>query len=266
MRSLKALSFFVLATALTTACSKSSDETKGQGGAGKANALDWSQVSSEFNPSTDVIEFEMQGAPKLDVSLFGGEKDVNLFYVDDLQPNTGRIKIYKVWKKQASWGQVNTRVSNETLSVTNTGSYQCSINIKNGRIQDLEGGCYVRIDISMPRGSQVEVYSAGRLISQRFMAMSNQALIRGVDNAAWKDQKFAVIDSYLDSYRAVGRSPALNAKELGQVVGEFSWKEEKYTALRKLQAYVYDRENLLKMIEDNFNYFDQAEARRICGL
>ncbi|RYZ70233.1 MAG: DUF4476 domain-containing protein, partial [Proteobacteria bacterium] len=220
---------------------------------------------SENNPTTESFDFEMRGAPKLKLDLFGSTEDVNLFYVDDLAPNTARIKLYRVFRKQASWGSFGTSLQGDSLRAGHQGTYQCSINIKNGVIADLEGGCYVRIDVSMPRNSQVEVYNGGKLISQRFIAMSAEELVDKVDDA-WSRDKMTVVNDFLASYAAVGRSPSLSADQLGEVLGDFTMKEDKFTVLRKLQAYVYDRENLGEMIKDNINYFDQEEARRICGL
>jgi len=49
-------------------------------------------------------------------------------------------------------------------------------------------------------------------------------------------------------------------------IGEFSWTEEKLNILRRFHRYISDRENLNKMIEDKFNFFDQDKARQIVGL
>lgn len=256
----------LIGTVALSACSSSKDESKDGGGNQKANRLNWEAVGSENNPSTESHDFEMRGAPKLKVDLFGNTEDVNLIYVDDLAPNTARIKIYRVWRKQASWGSFGTRLQGDSLVASNQGTYQCSINIKNGSITDLEGGCFVRIDISMPRDSQVEVYNGSKLISRRFIAMTTAELVDGVEDAWPRDKKMTVINDYLASYAAVGRAPSLSASQLGEVVGEFTMTNEKFDVLRKLQAYTYDRENLRAMIDDKVSYFDREEARRICGL
>ncbi|MNL01165.1 hypothetical protein D3C87_1216260 [compost metagenome] len=113
-------------------------------------------------------------------------------------------------------------------------------------------------------GSEVEYYNAGKLISKRFIAMTNEEFLAALDDAR-HGQHMGVVDAYLASHQGRNK-PVLNCEEVETVLKEFTYKEEKLVVLRKLHTFITDRENLNEMIEDSFNYFDRDEARRIVGL
>ena len=96
--------------------------------------------------------------------------------------------------------------------------------------------------------------------------MDNQSFLKELDRAYTDDKKMAVIEAYLTSYRVTSTTPVLLCQELGSAVAEFAFSEQKFTVLRILQRYVQDRENLEKMIEDKFSYFEREKARKIVGL
>lgn len=231
-----------------------------------SNRIDWNSIPSDYHPEVNDVGFHIDGYEKLAVNIFGFDRDVELIYSSDMPADTGFIRLFSVWKKSASFGGTQPRPNGRTLDLYSYGSYACSIQTSNRRITALEGGCYVRLQIFLPKGSEIEVYNVGNLISKRFIAISNEDFLRDIHKATWEKDKFAVIENYLVSYQITKKTPSLTSEELGTVIGEFMRSEDQFQALRRLHSFVGDRNSLLKMIEDKFNYFDQKEARKIVGL
>jgi hypothetical protein len=231
----------------------------------KPSYVNWDSVPSDFHPSIDEISFNFGAAEKINVDAFGFDRDVELIYSSELATDEGLLRIFKVWHKQASWGNLQTQNKGKVLELNTYGTYQCSIRVQNGQIVALEGGCYVKVQVIMPKSSEIEVYNVGALISKRFIPMDNESFFEALRDATWSDDKFLVIDQFLASYTGSKR-PALNSEELGKVLKQFSRSEEKFKVLRRLHALVSDRESLRSVIEREFNYFDQDEAKKIVGL
>jgi len=233
---------------------------------GPINRVNWSAISSEHHPEVEDTSFSTDSYEKIYVDAFGFNNDVEVIYSNDTPAGHGNLRIFKVWAKNASWGNLNQSPNGKSLNIINYGRYECSIRVQNGQITQLEGGCYVRLQVFLPIGSQIEVYNVGKLITKRFIPITSEEFLKQIDNATRADDKFVVIENYLSSYSGTNKSPSLSAEQLGTVIGEFSWREEQFKALHKLHSLVRDRENLGKMIEDKFSYFDRQEARRIVGL
>lgn len=226
--------------------------------------LNWDSIPAEFNPSIDEVDFAIDGLEKINIDAFGF-KDVEVIYSTDLAANEGILRIFKVWKKQASWGDLRANKNGKNLDLKNYGTYQCSIKIENRQITSLEGGCYVRVQILMPQGSEVEIYNIGKLVTQRFIAMDNQTFLKSLDDATWADDKFKVIEDYLSTYNGT-KKPILYTTEMSKVINEFIRSDEKLRALKMLHSYIADRDNLPTMIDREFNSFDRDEAETIVGL
>lgn len=264
------IAFAVFTGALTSACSGSSGSS-GAGGGGntkpqRPDYVNWDSVPTEFNPSIDEVKFQTtNNLEKIHVDFFGFNEDVDVIYTNDLSTGNGLIKIFKVYAKSASWGRVNSESVGKNLEIKSYGTYQCSIRIENQQIQALEGGCFVRVQILLPIGSELEVYNLGELISERFIPMTNEDFLKRIDDADFSDDKFAVIETFLASYTGT-KKPALASRELGTIINEFMQSSEKFQVLRRLQLVVSDRQNLRAMIEREFGYFDREEALKIVGL
>lgn len=244
----------------------SKDGNNANGKPSVKNRINWSSIPSKYNPSIEDVEFRVDGYEKINVNVFGFDDDVEVVYSKDLPADAGFLRIYRVWAKSASWGSVNERPNGTTLDLIGSGSYSCSIATSNREIVQLEGGCYVRIQVFMPAGAEIEVYNVNKLMTKRFFAIKTDVMLEQLDRASRDEDKFAVIETYLASYRGLKKKPEMQAVQLGDVVSEFPFSEGKFKALRLLHATVVDRENLSKMIEDRFSYFDRAEARRIVGI
>ncbi|MES2801968.1 MAG: DUF4476 domain-containing protein [Bdellovibrionota bacterium] len=229
------------------------------------NRIDWNSIPSEYNPSVFEEDFNTQDVNRVFVDMFGFDDDVEVVYTDSLAKDQGYLKIYTVLKGSGSRGSFSSTIEKKNLNLERFGSYRCSIQIKNNKIAELEGLCIVRVQVYLPVGAELEVYNINQLLTRRFIAMDNQTFIKNFKSASFKENKNAVINDYLSSYAAINKRPALLSAELGVVIDGFSFSD-KLEALKKLQAYVVDRENIGQMIDSKFSHFDRPEARRICGL
>ncbi len=249
--------------------SKSGSDGGDSGGGGekprRAAYVNWEAVDSKFNPKVDEIGFQTDGVAKINVDAFSFDRDFEVIYAKDLRPDMGYLRVFKVWAKSVEWYDVKTSRSGQNLDLKNYGMYKCSIRVQNGEITALEGGCYVRLQVVLPVGSEIEVYNLGHLMTQRFIPMDNQSFLEQLDRASWAKDKFAVIEDFLASYTG-SRKPSVTSSELGKAIHEFSFTEEKFKALKRLHSIVSDRQNLGTMIENEFSFFDREEARKIVGL
>lgn len=259
----------LIATALFVGgCGKDSDNDNKNQPTTKPNPnrVNWEAVPAEFHPEIDEHTFSTNSADKINLDYFGFDRDVVVDYSGDLQPNQGKLMIYKVWKKSASWGQNNVRWDDGSVRLYQTGQYACSIRVVNGQITELEGGCYVRLVVTLPVGSTIEVYNLGKLISKRFIPIAKNEFFKKLDDATFADKKFAVIDEFIQSYIETEKPLSLSSHEVGRIIEEFSF-DDKLEALRRTHIYVTDRENLSSMIDDKFiHIFDREKARKIVGL
>ncbi len=261
--------FFTYIAAVLAGCGDSSGSNNENNPLNKPvpqNRVNWSAVPAEFNPQVEDITFGTAGYSSVRVDAFGFKSDAEVVYSSSIPAGLGYLRLYKVFKDSASWGRLESSPAGSVLNLTNYGQYQCSIRITNGQITQLKGGCYVRLQVLLPKGSEIEVYNVGQLISSRFVPISTSDFLQELDSARGATAKFAVIDNFLASYSGTSRAPSLAALELGIAIGEFSWKEEKYKALQRLHSFVRDQERLGEMINDRFSYFEREEARRIVGL
>ncbi len=264
MQNILRLTFAITLSVLLAACSGGTDNTDTPTAPKKR--VKWSGIPSQYNPSTDDLTFITSNIETLNLNIFGFNDDTEVVYSSDIPAGQGVLRLYKVYKNSASWGSLSSRVDGNALSISTYGSYSCSIRISNGQIAELDGGCYIRMQVFLPAGSEIEVYNIGKLISKRFKGMSVESFLKALHNASFDENKRAVITEFLQSYQSTGKTPVMTTNQLGTVIGEFMRNEEKLKALRRLHSFVSDRENLGQMIEDKFNYYDRGEARRIVGL
>lgn len=268
MTALLKLCILSLTLTILLACSDSGNDSKKDGDRVSQDSVNWDSIPAEFSPREERIDIELRGSEKVQIDLFGFQKDVRLQYSKDMPQNSMSLQLFTVRKDAKTYlGGANSAYNDRTLRIYNQGSYQCSMLTTNRRITGLEGACYVRVIVTLPAGAEIEVYNVGQLLSRRFFAMSVQDLLKGLEEA-WssRDKKMAIIASFLESYRIVGKRAQMTANDLGQVIGNFSFAADKIEALEKLHAAVYDRENLYQMIEDKFAYLDRERARQIVGL
>ena len=255
-------------TASLVACgnSSTSEDKNGTVTEQQKRRINWGAIPSEYNPETFEENFQIGNSNRVFVDMFGFKDDVEVVYTDKLAQGQGYLKIYSVFKESGSRGSFNASTSGSNLMLNRYGTYQCSIKVENQNITNLKGLCFIRVQIFLPVGLEVEVYNIKQLITKRFIPIDSETFIKNFKDASFADGKKTAIEDYISSYSGMNKSPQLTSNQLGIVVDGFSWKEEQFEALRKLHIYVTDRENLGAMIDKEISYFDREEARRICGL
>lgn len=261
---MKSVFILILGLSFLTACNKSENNSARTPNSG--DDVEWTAIPQEFNPEVMTDEFDVDRIREIQMNFFGYDDNVRLQYSPDLPKNRAHLAIYKVSKKsRTSVSLPRAEYREGALQLRSTGSYECSIQVRNGQVQDLLGACILKVVLTLPSGSLIEVENAGRLISDRHSGMSNEKFLRLLKQAFTRE-KPAVVNEYVRSYAGTGRQPVLATRELSEVLKEFSFSNDKLEILRKLHMYVYDRENLDRMIEDQFTYFDRKKAREIVGL
>lgn len=256
-----------LVALLLMSCGKSSTEATDEGVVGqKVNRVNWSNIPSAFNPQITEENFQTNNINRIYMDMFGFKGDVEVVYSSTLAQGQGYLKLYTVFKDSGSQGSFDASVNGQNLSLNRYGMYQCSIRTENGNIVALKGLCFVRLQIFLPVGSEIEVYNLKQLISRRFIPVETDEFLKNLRDAGSSNDKKTVISDYTSSYSGMSRAPQLTADQLGVVVEAFSFKEDKFEVLRKLNGYVVDRQNLASMIESKFSYFDREDAKRICQL
>jgi len=236
------------------------------------NRVDWASVPQEFNPETKTTALAIDGVQQLNVDLFGFKDDVSVVYGADVAAGTGRLVTYSVYKsaqgyESATLGTISSSRTGSRLEVkAGQGMYACSIRVINGKITELAGRCYVRAEIQLPTGAEIEVFNLNTLISRRFFPMTTDELQRTVKDQSFADGKLKAIDAYLASFEGTGKTPALTANDVGTVVGSFSFSDDKFAALTKLQGAITDRGNIATMIDESFSHFDRPKARQIARI
>lgn len=256
----------VLVAWVLSGCGDASDSQSSTNTQTNPRRVHWESVPSEFNPEVKDTTFETNGINTIKLNIFGFKDDVEVVYTSDLAENTGMMRLFSVYKDSASWGGLTVKASGSTLDISKYGTYQCSIKVSNGQVTAVKGGCYVRLQVFLRPGTEIEVYNVGSLISRRFIPVDPESFIKNVDDASFDKDKFAAIDDFIGSYRDLGKTPTLLTRHLSVVIDEMSGRDNTLEALRRLHSYVTDRENLPAMIESEINYFDREEARRIVGL
>lgn len=251
---------------LLVGCGSSSTTTENNANDLNKNSLEWTSVPEKYNPIIEIEEFSTHGVETIEFSLFGAHRDSRVIYSNNLSIGQGTLRLYKVSYGKTYVSSLQLRDKGSILNFQHLGQYRCTIKIENSQITNLDGSCYVRIEVVLPLNAEIEVYNSGKLISKRFKAMSNELFIDALNDASFADDKFAVIDDFLSSYIAVNKTPSFSADQLEDVLSEFMRSKNQFEALRKLHSFVFDRENLGKTIDNAFSYYDRDEARKIVGI
>lgn len=255
--------------------SKKSDDSSGDQGArgerGQATGMpvDWNSVPEKFNPEIVEYQFHTVDLNFIDLSILGVTNQVRVSLSTSLV-ETGKLKIYRVWGKYASFGRIELNDSFDKLKIENyTGNqpYSCSKAISNRKLVRVEGGCNLYVEVVLPRSSEIEVYSGDNLVSKRYFPMPYGQLIETIDTG-FNEDKLEAIENFLASYNATGKVPTLSSIELEDILKEFTFADEyKFSALNKLYRYLVDSEQLGVVIENSFTFSSEREkARRIVGL
>jgi len=228
--------------------------------------VNWEKVPQEFNPRVEDVQFRTNQIEKLNVNIFGFDQDFEIVYSRTLASGQGFLRLFRVWSGSASWGDLTPRKNGETLELRANGTYNCSINVRNGQITALKGGCYVRAQIHLPVDARIEVYNVGQLKSKKFFAISNQEFFQLMKQSFNQKEMFLAIEDFLNSYVGTQKQASLSVKELTEVIRDFRTRKDQLAALRQLHRTVADRDGLKSMVESEFSFFDRQEALDIITL
>lgn len=226
----------------------------------------WERVPQEFNPRVEDLQFQTNQIEKLNINVFSFDRDFEIVYSSTLAPGQGFLRLFRVWSGSASWGDLTPRRNGKTLELRASGTYNCSINVRNGQITTLKGGCYVRAQIHLPVDAKIEVYNVGRLKSKKFFPLSNEEFLQQLRQSFNRKEKYLAIEDFLNSYVGTGLRAALSVKQLTEAIRNFGTDKDRLEALRQLHRTVEDREALRSMVLSELSYFDQEEALNIITL
>lgn len=253
--------------ALLTACGGSDDtNSDNSSSAFRRHVVDWSSVPEKFNPEVSDIGLSIESFDTLDIDIFSFNYDIQIVYSNKLPKESGFIRAFSVWNKFSPNWIIDPQAHGSTLRIGASGRHGCEMEVVNEKLETLEGACLVRLQVFLPKGSQLEVYNDGELISKKFLAIKTEQFLKHLDDATWSEDKFVEIKKYLNSYKGKTVKPTLTTNQLAIVLNEFSRGEEKLQSLRQLHKIVVDKENFAELVENEFSYFDQEEARKILRL
>lgn len=147
---------------LLASCSPAIDEKRDESNPSRVN---WGMVPKEYNPQVAEYQYNIVNVNSIDIDLMGFNRDVEVKYSQKVPFGSVQMKLYRVWHKQPSWGTVVPSTSNNNLVVRTQGNYSCEIKVVASEIKELEGGCYVRLEVLLPLWAQVSVINAGRSVT-----------------------------------------------------------------------------------------------------
>jgi hypothetical protein len=226
----------------------------------------WERVPPEFNPRVEDVQFQTTQIEKLNINVFNFDRDFEIVYSRNLEPGQGFLRLFRVWSQSSSWGDLTPRKNGKILELRASGSYNCSINVRNGQITSLKGGCYVRAQVHLPVDAKIEVYNVGQLKSKKFFPLSNLEFFQLIKQSFNKKERFLAIEDFLNSYVGTDRQASLSVKELTEVMRYFTTDKDRLEALRQLHRTVMDRDGLKSMVLSEISVFDREEALDIITL
>jgi hypothetical protein len=229
--------------------------------------LTWEAIPSNYHPDVIHENFVTDGveAISLDGFWFGSDVGIEVLYNQNIEKNAGNLDLYTVGT--GGFGSPAPQVKDKTLLLERNGSYECQIQTKNGAITELKGGCILFAKLSLPVGSEIEVYNKGKNITRRFRPMTMAVFLENIEKARFDSDKLDAIDEFNQSFADSSKAAVITTADLEKVLRMISYDDTKLEGLRKLQAAVSDRAALPDMIDKVFVFSGNKEkARQICGI
>ena len=234
----------------------------------KTHWINWDKIPSEYSPQITESSFNIDGFKKVNINIHGFDKDVNIIYSDSALSGELKILQYTVFKKIGVFGSLTEAPDGQALrlyTTTYSQPYSCSLATRNREIVSLEGGCVVRLDLILPKNLKLEVYNLGKLISKYFFPMEYEHFLEQLKQAG-SDEKIIPIRNFTASYERVGEHLKLLESQLDEILDNITWDEEKLNALRLLHPHLSSRNELKKILDSQFTYFNRKKAYQIVGL
>ena len=258
------IAFAFLATMLVSCgqSSNSSGGSKNQNPVVTEDFVDLNAIPAEYDLRGDDITLDLQDVSQLRIDLAGFKDDFRISY--STLREQARLVTHHVSKNSTRVDGLNVRHNARSISVTPMArSYACSISVTNRIITDLEGTCYVRVELIMPMNARIEVYNAGSLLTERFVPISIMELMEQLSRSSGDEARMQHVVAFKTSHEQTRSRLALSSEELDRILATFVF--DRFSPLEALQRYVFDRENLPGIIERRFSYFDRERALRIVG-
>lgn len=229
------------------------------------NTILWENVGSEFNPQSSLNDIDIKDVEKILVNVPSAADKVLVKYSPTLPANTAIVKIFTISKDSLTSSNFRRGRRGNTIEMSDP-SQPCKLTAESGHIKDLKGYCYARIEIHLRENAPVEVYSGSKILTDHYYPMSLSDLMKRLDECQEDSERLAQVADFSSSYSETGLRVPLYTTDIVPILRKFQTASPKLQTLRFVQIYIVDRDHLEKMIEDEFEYFDRAEARRIVGL
>lgn len=265
MRNVLQITFGIVFAFTAVGCSSSSDTDNVTVPALK-NRVKWTSIPAEYNPQISELTLNTVNVETIRMNIMGFAADVEAVYSDKVTAGQAILRTYKVSKNAATWAAINSSLNNKVLNVGSYGDYACKIRTENGKITELDGGCYVRLQIVLPLNAEIEVYNLNQLISTYTRLKSVSELIQSLKETTWVGDKRFLLNDFLESYQKAGKKPSFSADEVGMVVHQFDLTKDKLNILRRLKDFIADPQNLRAMIDREYPEHARGEARIIAGV
>ncbi|QDK45826.1 hypothetical protein DOM22_12035 [Bdellovibrio sp. ZAP7] len=231
----------------------------------ETNTILWENVGSEFNPQSSQNDVDIKDVEKILVNVPSAADKVIVKYSTTLPANTAIVKIFTISKDSLTSSNFRRGRRNNTIEMSDP-SQPCKLTVENGHIKDVNGYCYARIEIHLRENAPVEVYSGSKIITDHYYPVSLADLMKRLEDCHEDSERLAQVADFSSSYSETGVRIPLYTTDLVPILRKFQTTNPKLQVLRLVQIYIVDRDQLEKMIEEEFEYFDRAEARKIVGL
>jgi hypothetical protein len=230
-----------------------------------SNTILWENVSADYNPQVSQNDMDVKDVEKIVVNVPSAADKVNVIYSATLPADTSVIKVYTISKDSVTSSGLRRGRLNNTIEMSDR-TQSCNLKAEEGRIKYLKGYCYARIDVYLREGSQVEVYSGSKIITDHFHTISLVELMNRMQESSDDAARLENVADFASSYTETSQRAQIYTSDLTAILRKFQATAPKMQVLRLLHTYVTDRNQLENMIETEFEYFDRAEARKIVGL
>ncbi|UYL10037.1 DUF4476 domain-containing protein [Bdellovibrio sp. SKB1291214] len=265
MRNLLHFSFGIIFVLVTIGCSANNQDTQ-DAVTGVKNRVKWSNIPAEFHPQMTDITLNTSSVDTLKLNIFGFAADVEVVYSENVPAGQGFLRAYRVSKTSGALAPIVSSVKAKTISLSGSGDYSCRIQITNGKITELDGTCYVRLQVMLPTNSELSVYNLNQLVSTKSKLITTDEFLIKLQKTTWVGDKRVALNDFLESYSKAGKNPAFTSAQVGIAIREFDLTADKLKVLRRLHGFVSDRENLNSMINQEFPEHARGEARVIAGI
>ncbi len=231
----------------------------------ETNTILWENVGREFNPQVSQNDMDITDVEKILLNVPSAADKINVHYSATIPADSAIVKIFTISKDSVTPSNFRRGRLNNTIEMFDL-SQPCKLKADDGYIRDLQGYCYARIEIHLRENAPVEVYSGSRILTGHYYPIALTDLMKRLQACTDDSQRLASVADYAASYQETHQRAKIYTTDVAAILRKFQTSPPKMQVLRLIQVYIFDRNQLNKMIEEEFEYFDRAEARKIVGL